>query len=93
MTYKTLHRTLESKKHEPHKTICELMCSGRVSNPCSTSGTRGVTLVKNPLINHDRGKDVTIAYGVGSVSCHCEVCSIQPYVMKFVKNYSCFLHQ
>jgi hypothetical protein len=32
------------------KTGCELMCSGRVSSSCSTSGTRRVNLVTNPLI-------------------------------------------
>jgi hypothetical protein len=28
----------------------ELRCSEKVSSPCSTSGTRRVTLVKNPVI-------------------------------------------
>jgi hypothetical protein len=32
-------------------TGCELMCSGRVSSSCSTSGTRRVNLVTNPLIS------------------------------------------
>ena len=31
----------------------ELMCPGRVSSFCSTSGIRRVTLVKNPVITHE----------------------------------------
>ena len=33
------------------------MCSGRVRSSCSTSGTRRVDLVTNPLITHECGKD------------------------------------
>jgi hypothetical protein len=33
------------------------MCSGRVSSSCSTSGTRRVNLVTNPVINREWGKD------------------------------------
>ena len=33
------------------------MCSGRVSSSCSTSDTRRVNLVTNPVISHERGKD------------------------------------
>jgi hypothetical protein len=33
------------------------MCSGKVRSSCSTSDTRRVNLVKNPLISHERGKD------------------------------------
>ena len=35
----------------------ELKCSGRVSSSCSTSGTRHVNLVTNPVISHEWGKD------------------------------------
>ena len=31
--------------------LYDIGCSGRVSCSCSTSGTRGVILFKNPLIN------------------------------------------
>jgi hypothetical protein len=41
----------------PLKTEGELRCSGRVSSSCSTSDTRHVNLVKNPVIIHERGKD------------------------------------
>ena len=35
----------------------ELMCSGRVGSSCSTSGTRRVDLVTNPVISHEWGKE------------------------------------
>jgi hypothetical protein len=35
------------------KTGGELRCSGRVSSSCSTSGTRRVNLVTNPVISHE----------------------------------------
>jgi len=41
----------------PLKVEGELMCFGRVSSSCSTSGTHQVTLVTNPVIYHERGKD------------------------------------
>ena len=33
------------------------MCSGRVPSSCSTSNTRYVNLVTNPMISNERGKD------------------------------------
>jgi hypothetical protein len=54
---KTLHRKLKIATRTPLKTWVELMCSGRVGSSCSTSGTRSVTLVTNPVISHERGKD------------------------------------
>ena len=33
------------------------MCSGMVSSSCSTSDTRCVNLVTNPVISHERGKN------------------------------------
>jgi hypothetical protein len=38
----------------PLKTGVELRCSERVRISCSTSGTRGVNLVTNPLISESR---------------------------------------
>jgi hypothetical protein len=39
-------------QREPHKNSGELMCTGRVNNFCSsTSGTRHVTSVTNPVVN------------------------------------------
>jgi hypothetical protein len=33
------------------------MCPGRVSSSCSTSGTRRVNLVTNPVKSHESGND------------------------------------
>ena len=33
------------------------MCSGMISSSCSTSDTRRVNLVTNPVISHEWGKD------------------------------------
>ena len=52
-TYKTKDRVTRA----PLKTGGELGCTGRVSNSCSTSDTRRVNLVTNPVISHERGKN------------------------------------
>jgi hypothetical protein len=52
-TYKTKDRVTRT----PVKTGGELRCSGRESSSCSTSGTRRVNLVINPVISHEWGKD------------------------------------
>ena len=52
-TYKTKDRVAQI----PLKTGGELMCSGRVGSSCSTSHTRRVNLVTNPVISHDKGED------------------------------------
>ena len=41
----------------PLKTGDELRCSETVSSSCSTSGTRRVNLVTNPVISREWGKD------------------------------------
>ena len=41
----------------PLKTGGELKCSGRVSSSCSTSDTRRVNLVTNPVISREWGND------------------------------------
>jgi hypothetical protein len=46
-TYKTKDRVTRTSL----KTGGELRCSGRVSSSCSTSGTRRVNLVANPVIS------------------------------------------
>jgi len=48
-TYKTKDRATRT----PLKNGGELMCSGRVSSFCSTSDTRRVNLVTNPVISHE----------------------------------------
>jgi len=42
---KHTHKTKDRVIRTPLKTGSELMCSGRVSSSCSTSGTRRVNLV------------------------------------------------
>ena len=54
---KHAHKTKYRETHTPLKTGGELRCSGRVSSSCSTSDTRRVNLVTNPVISHERGKD------------------------------------
>ena len=52
-TYKTKDRVTRT----PLKTGGELRCSRRVSSSCSTSDTRRVNLVTNPVISREQGKD------------------------------------
>jgi hypothetical protein len=52
-SYKTKDRVTRT----PQQTEGELMCSGWVGSSCSTSGTRRVDLVTNPVISHELGKD------------------------------------
>ena len=49
-TYKINDRVTRT----PLKTGVELRCSGRVGNYCSTSDTRRVNLVTNPVMNDER---------------------------------------
>ena len=48
------HKTKDRVTRTPLKTSGELRCSGRVS---SSSDTRRVNLVTNPVISHEWGKD------------------------------------
>ena len=50
---KHTHRTKDRVTQTPLKTRGELMCSGRVRSSCSTSDTRRVNLVTNPVICHE----------------------------------------
>ena len=52
-TYKTKDRVIRT----PLKTGGELGCSGSISSSCSTSGTRRVKLVTNPVICREWGMD------------------------------------
>jgi len=47
--HKTKYRVIRT----PLKTGCELRCSGRVGSSSSTSDTRRVNLVTNPVISHE----------------------------------------
>jgi hypothetical protein len=51
--YKNTHKTEDRVTLTPLKTGGELRCSGRVGSSCSTSGTRCVSLVTNPVISHE----------------------------------------
>jgi hypothetical protein len=53
----TINKTKDRVTRTPLKTGGELMCSGRVSNSCSTSDTSRVYLAKNPVISHEREKE------------------------------------
>jgi hypothetical protein len=44
------------------------MLSGRVSSSCSTSGTRRVNLVTNPVISHKRRKERGSVYDKWNIS-------------------------
>jgi len=50
---KHTHKTKDRITRTPLKIGGERRCSGRVSSSCSTSGTRRVNLVTNPVISHD----------------------------------------
>ena len=54
---KHTHKTKDRLTRTQLKTGSELGCSGRVGISCSTSGTRRVNLVTNPVIDHEWGKD------------------------------------
>jgi len=54
---KHIYKTKDRVTRTPLKTRGELRCSGRVSSSWSTSGTRRVNLVTNPVINREWGKD------------------------------------
>ena len=57
LSTKHIYKTKDRVTQTPLKTGGELRCSGRVSGSCSTSDTRRVNLVKNPVTSHERGKD------------------------------------
>jgi hypothetical protein len=54
---KHTHKTKDRVTRTPLLTGGELVCFGMVSSYCSTSGTRRVNLVTNPVISHEWGKD------------------------------------
>ena len=51
---KHTHKTNDRVTRTPLNTGGELGCSRRVSSSCSTSDTRRVDLVTNPVISHER---------------------------------------
>ena len=61
-TYETKDRATRT----PLETGGELRCSGKVSSSCSTSGTRLVNLVTNPVISRELGKDPEVCTTSGT---------------------------
>jgi hypothetical protein len=68
---KHTHKTKDRVTRIPLKTGGELRCSGRVSNSCSTSGTRRVNLVTNPMISHEWGNDREVLTTSGTYPWSC----------------------
>jgi hypothetical protein len=56
----------------PHSWLITTQVPRRVNSSCSTSDSRRVNLVTNPVISHEWGKD-TFSFG------HCVVCSSSIY--------------
>ena len=50
---KHTHKTTDRATRTPLKTGDEKLCSGRVGSSYSTSGTRRVNLVTNPVMNEE----------------------------------------
>ena len=69
-TYKPPHGKLKNEQHNPTKTRGELRCSGMVSSFCSTSDTRRVTLVTNPMVNHELRQEWEVLTISGSYPGH-----------------------
>jgi hypothetical protein len=58
-------KTKDRATRIPLKTGDEPMFSGKVSSSCTTSGTRRATLVTNPVISHEWGKDQVMLTRIG----------------------------
>ena len=59
--YNHTHKTKDRVTRTQLKTGDELRCSGRISSSCSTSGTRRVNLVTNPVLSDEWGKDRAVS--------------------------------
>jgi len=57
LSTKHTHKTEDRVTRTQLRTGAELRCSGRVGSSCSSSGACRVTLVTNPVISHEWGKD------------------------------------
>ena len=69
---KYTHKTKDRVIRTPLKTGGELRCSGRVSSYWSTSDTRRVNLITNPVISHEWGKNrevFTTRYAIYCLLC------------------------
>ena len=62
------NKTKDRVTRTPLKPGGELRCSGRESSSCSISGTHRVTLVTNPVINHEMRKGPESVYDKWNIS-------------------------
>jgi hypothetical protein len=71
------HKSKTRATRTPLKTGGELWCPGRISSSCSTSGTRCVTLVTNPVIKSWIMKEPESVYDKWNISVViCDRCSV-----------------
>ena len=63
---KHMHTTKDRITWSPLKTWCELMCFGRISSSCSTSGTCRVNPGTNPVISNGWGKNPEVVTTSGT---------------------------
>ena len=87
-TYKTKDRVTGT----PLKIGDEFICSERVSSSCYTSGTRRVNLFTNPVINHERGKDLEVITTSRTYQIYLYLVTWLMLV-KFVHHIHCILYQ
>jgi hypothetical protein len=64
------YKTKDRVTRTPVKTGGELRCSGMVSSSCSTSGTRRVNIVINPVISREWGKEREVFTTSAIICCH-----------------------
>jgi hypothetical protein len=64
-----IHKTKDRVTRTLLKTGGELRCSGRISSSCSTSGTRRVNIVTNPLIKHFGWNILLFSFSVVAMLC------------------------
>jgi len=58
--YKTLHRKLKIKQHEPHLKPGLNSCVPECRSSCFKCGIRRVNIVTNPVISHELGKHLIV---------------------------------
>jgi hypothetical protein len=76
---KHTYKTKDWVTRTPLKTGGEFGCSGSVGSSYSTSDTRRVNLVTNPVISHERGKDREVLTTSGTYPwsfSNCFVCTL-----------------
>jgi hypothetical protein len=70
ITYKTIHKELKIRQHEPTKYRGELRSSGRATNSCFYSDIRRLTFAMHIfVISHERGTDRILITTNGTCWC------------------------